>query len=203
MREHNLNKVVCELWAFNQRTDVELCSAIVLYDKQLCKSWSWKVLVVLKMIVTVLLLKAGRGRWKWQSPRASPNSWHTSPGGSQWTSASVTWPIPSPKAGRKVSTDQLLQGIFVSQPELLMLRIVLKRFKVKGYKLSVYDSFFGGSSRVTTDIRSVQTSSGTHTASCSMGTVGKAAGTWSWQLIPSSSAWMAPFLHFLIFLQGS
>jgi hypothetical protein len=61
-----------------------------------------------------------------------------------------------------VSTDQLLQEMFVSQPELLTLRIILKRFKVKGYKLSVYDSFFGGSGRVTTDIRSVQTGSGTN-----------------------------------------
>ena len=173
MREHNLNKVVCELWAFNQRTDVGLCSAIVLYDKQLCKSWSWKVLVVLKMTVTVLLLIIGRGRWKWQSLRASPNSWRTSPRGSQWTSASVTWPIPSPKAGRKVSTNQLLQEIFVSQPELLMLSILLKIFKGKGCKLSVYDSFFGGSGRVTT-------CSGTHPASCSVGTGGQAAGTWSW-----------------------
>jgi len=76
-----------------------------------------------------------------------------------------------------VSTDQLLQEIFASQPELLMLRILLKKIKVKGYKLSVYDSFFGGSGRVTTDIRSVQTGSGTHPVSCSMGTGGKAAGT--------------------------
>jgi len=168
MREHDVNKVVCELWAFNQRRDVGLCSAIVLCDKHLCMSWRWKVLVVLKKTVTVLLLLIGRGRWKWQSPHASPNNWRISPRGSQWTSASVVWPIPSPKAGRKVSTNQLPHEIFVSQPELLMVPILLKRYKVKGYKLSVYDSFSGGSGRVTTR-------SGTHPASCSMGTGGQAA----------------------------
>jgi len=68
-----------------------------------------------------------------------------------------------------VSTNQLLQEIFVNQPELLMLRILLKIFKVKGCKLSVYDSFFGGSGRVTT-------CSVTHPASCSVGTGGQAAG---------------------------
>ena len=217
----------------------------------------------------MLLLVTGRGQWKWRSPSASPNSWRTSPRDSQWTSASVTWRIPSPKAGRKVSTDQLLQEIFVSQPELLMLHyyysavclttgpkplpkrflhivrskvssfkweypllslrssssflrllprllvtsisafifpsitcfrrqflrkmwpiqlafrfrisrrillcsltlsntllhILLKRCKVEGYKLSAYDSSFGGSDRVTAVIRSVQIGSGTHLSS--------------------------------------
>jgi hypothetical protein len=96
--------------------------------------------------------------------------------------------------------------------------ILLKRFEVKGYKLSVYDSFFGESGRcvrlttlppscavvkksgnlnflepsgppracngtalplpgrVMTDIRSVQTGSGTHPPSCSMGTGVKRPG---------------------------
>lgn len=36
-----------------------------------------------------------------------------------------------------------------------------------------------------------------------MGTGGQAAGTWSWQLIPSRSAWVALLLCFPIFIQGS
>lgn len=93
MREHYVHNAV----TFSERPDVEALRCTVLF----WETWSWKALALM-----IVLLVTGTGRWRWRLPRVSPDSWLTSPGGSLWTSASVTWRIPFLKGGRNVSITE-------------------------------------------------------------------------------------------------